>query len=290
MADPQPALLPRTPAVAVSADERHELVTFLAELVEAAAPFALAHFRHSIDVVDKRSVVAPNQAETASSFDPVTQADQDAEACIRRLIAERFPDHGVFGEEHGFEPGSSGLTWVIDPIDGTRAFITGQLHWGILVALFDGEKPLIGAMLQPFTGELFIADGVHSWLQHGGRRKQLIVRQCARLDEAIVCCTTPQMFTTAAELAAFEQLTSRVRMHRFGGDCYSYCMLAHGLVDLVVEADLQPYDVQALIPIIEGAGGVVTDWFGDSAAHGGAVIAAGDRRTHAAALQILSRV
>lgn len=289
MAEPQSTQLPCTPAVALSTDERNELVSFLGELVEAAAPFTLAHFRHSIDVVDKRSGTAPNETETASNFDPVTQADKDAEACIRQLIAERFPDHGVLGEEQGFEPGSSGLTWVIDPIDGTRAFITGQLHWGILVALFDGEKPLLGAMLQPFTGELFIADGVHSWLQHNGRRRQLVVRQCAHLNEAILCCTTPQMFTTAGELAAFEQLASCVRMHRFGGDCYSYCMLAHGLVDLVVEADLKPYDIQALMPIVEGAGGVITDWQGNSAAHGGAVIAAGDRRVHAVALEILSR-
>jgi len=284
MSDARPAVarLPRTAPAVLDGEQRREFVAFLRELVAAAAPSTLAHFRQSIHVTNKRSA--------QGAYDPVTQADRDAETCIRKLIGERYPEHGIFGEEHGFEAGTCGLTWVIDPIDGTRAFITGQLHWGILVALFDGENPILGAMLQPFTNELFIADGARSWHERDGRQTPLAVRACATLADAILCCTSPEMFGSAAELGAFEQLVERVRLRRFGGDCYSYCMLAHGLVDLIVEADLEPYDIQALIPIVESAGGVVSDWRGGSAAHGGRVIAAGDRRVHAAALEVLGRV
>lgn len=276
------ALLPRTPPVCLDATERSEFTGFLRELVAVASPHALAHFRKSIAVA--------NKGARSGDYDPVTQADRDAETSIRTLIRARYPGHGIYGEEHGFEGGDSGLTWVIDPIDGTRAFITGQLHWGVLVALFDGHTPVLGAMLQPFTKELFIADGTHSWLECDGQRTSLAVRACAQLGDAILCSTTPEMFDAAGELAAFEALASCVRMRRFGGDCYSYCMLAHGLVDVIVEADLKPYDIQALIPIIEGAGGIVTDWQGNSAAHGGRVIAAGDRRVHEAALEMLKGV
>lgn len=275
--------LPQTAPVELDAEQVDEFAAFLRELVVAAGPSTLAHFRKPISITNKLSA-------QGGAYDPVTQADQDAETCIRALISERYPDHGLYGEEHGFEAGTCGLTWVIDPIDGTRAFITGQLHWGVLVALFDGKNPVLGAMLQPFTEELFIADGTSSRLERGGQRTDLAVRSCARLADAILCCTTPEMFRSAAELAAFEHLSKQVQLRRYGGDCYSYCMLAHGLIDLVVEADLKPYDIQALIPVVEGAGGIVTDWRGRSAAQGGRVIAAGDRRVHAAALELLGCV
>jgi len=259
-----------------------ELDGFLRELLLAAGPPTLAHFRTAVSVDNKKA--------EAGDFDPVTVADRAAETAIRELLATCYPDHGVYGEEHGFEPGNSPLTWVIDPIDGTRAFITGQLHWGVLVALYDGEKPVLGGMHQPYTGELFLGGPRGARMVRDGVEVPLQVRQCASLGDAVLCCTTPDMFCQAAEGSAFEALAGRVRLRRFGGDCYSYCMLAHGLTDLVVEADLQPYDVQALIPVVEAAGGCVTDWQGNTAAHGGRVIAAGDRRVHAAALEFLSAV
>ncbi len=255
-----------------------DLERFLVELLRAAGPPALAHFRTRTPVDDK--------AVRGHAYDPVTEADRAAEAAIRTLIAARHPDHGVYGEEHGYQPGASPLTWVIDPIDGTRAFITGQLHWGVLVALYDGEKPVLGGMHQPYTGELFTGGPAGARLDLGGARTRLSTRECASLGEAVLCCTSPDMFD-AGELALFEALGERVRLRRFGGDCYAYCMLAHGLVYLVVESDLEAYDVQALIPVVEGAGGVLTDWRGGSAAHGGQVVAAGDRRAHAAALEVL---
>ncbi|MCB1740174.1 MAG: histidinol-phosphatase [Gammaproteobacteria bacterium] len=272
--------LPRHPAVSLAQAELTALQSFLRELLLAAGPRTLAHFRRPIEVVDKR---AGN-----GGYDPVTEADREAEHVIRELIRARHPEHGAYGEEHGFEPGNSGLTWVIDPIDGTRAFITGQLHWGILIGLYDGEKVVLGGMHQPFTGELFIGGPSGASLEQAGMRTRLRTRECASLDQAVLCCTTPDMFEAPDEQRAFTRLEQRVRLRRFGGDCYSYCMLAHGLVDLVVESDLAPYDVHGLIPVVEGAGGLFTDWQGNPAVDGGRVVVAGDARLHAAALAVLN--
>jgi len=276
----EPRVLPTTAPAVLDGAALAEFSAFLRELLLAAGPATLAHFRTAVDV--------ENKTIGEGRYDPVTVADRAAETVIRERIAARYPHHGIFGEEHGYEPGRCALTWVIDPIDGTRAFITGQVHWGILVGLYDGERPVLGGMHQPFTGELFTGGPDGAWTERGGERRRLAVRRCADLADAVLYCTTPDMFRHAGELAAFERLAARVRLRRFGGDCYCYCMLAHGQVDLVVEADLQPYDVQALIPVIEGAGGIITDWQGNTAAHGGRVIAAGDARMHAAALAILS--
>ncbi len=275
-------VLPTTAPARLEAAALAELERFLGELLRAAGPATLAHFRKAVTITDKR--------EGQGSYDPVTEADRAAETVIRDRIAARYPDHGIFGEEHGYVPGTSPLTWVIDPIDGTRAFITGHVHWGILVGLYDGEKPVLGGMHQPFTGEVFTGGPSGAWLERAGERTRLAVRECAALSDAVLYCTTPAMFKQPAELAAFEHVAQQVQLRRFGGDCYCYCMLAHGLVDLVVEADLAPYDVQGLIPVVEAAGGIVTDWRGGSAAHGGRVVAAGDARVHAAALEVLSVV
>jgi len=272
--------LPRHAATRLDAASVAELEAFLRELLLAAGPLTLRHFRTPIGVDNKRA--------GQGGYDPVTEADRGAETVIRELIGARFPEHGIYGEEHGHEPGSAGLTWVIDPIDGTRAFITGQLHWGILVGLHDGERPVLGGMHQPFTGELFTGGPGGAWHERGGERTPLRVRACDGLQSAVLGCTTPDMFAHAAHRAAFERLAGAVRLRRFGGDCYSYCMLAHGLMDLIVEGDLAPYDVQGLIPVIEAAGGLVTDWQGGSAAHGGRVVAAGDAQVHAAALEVLN--
>lgn len=278
----EPRILPSVAPVALDAADVAQCSNFLRELMLAAGPSTLAHFRKAVDVENKQA--------GQGAYDPVTVADRAAETLMRDLIGARYPEHGIFGEEHGYEPGACALTWVIDPIDGTRAFITGQVHWGILVGLYDGEKAVLGGMYQPFTGEMFIGGPYGAWTERGGERRRLAARACADLTDAVLYCTTPDMFTRAGELAAFERLAARVQLRRFGGDCYSYCMLAHGQVDLVVEADLQPYDVQGLIPVVEGAGGIITDWQGNTAAHGGRVIAAGDVRLHAAVLEILAAV
>ena len=271
--------LPRTAPAPVGDGELAEYTDFAAELARAAAPETLRHFRRAIEVHDKTP---------QSTYDPVTAADRGAEEVIRRLVRERYPSHGVFGEEHGFEAGAAGLTWVVDPIDGTRSFITGQLHWAVLVALYDGRSAIAGAVLQPYVDELFVGSRLGAWSERGGSRQRLATRACAGLATATLCATTPEIFVTATERAAFELVAAHARLVRYGGDCYTYCMLAPGLVDLVVEASLQPYDVQALIPLVRAAGGVMSDWQGGPAEAGGRIIAAGDRRVHEQALAILS--
>lgn len=265
MADRAPWLRP-TPTP-ISAGDLAELEVFLAATVRAAGELTLTHFRTPLVVHNKAG---------GERFDPVTEADRGAEALIRERIARAYPGHGIFGEEHGYAAGDDGLTWVIDPIDGTGAFISGALHWGVLVGLFDGVATRLGAMYQPYTRELFMGSDSGAWLEHGERRRTLRTRACKSLDDAVLCCTSPTMFSAPGQLEAFHSLASRSRLLRYGGDCYSYCMLAMGQVDLVVEADLNAYDIQALIPLVEAAGGGIVTWHGDSAVLGGAVVAYGD--------------
>ncbi|MBX3489112.1 histidinol-phosphatase [Parvibaculum sp.] len=263
----------------LSPQDIDELAHFALELGEAAAAVTLPHFRSGLSVDNKRGRFA---------FDPVTAADRDAEAAIRKLIGERYPDHGVLGEEHGNHDGTSGLTWVIDPIDGTRSFISGVPLWGTLIALNDGARPVIGLMEQPYIGEKFLGRPGGSELIGPKGTTPLKTSACTKLEDALLGNTDPGMFRVDAEKAAFRELTSKVKLRRFGGDCYFYCLLAAGTLDLVVESSLEPYDIQALIPIIENAGGVVTSWSGGDAQRGGQVVAAANTELHAAALKILS--
>ncbi len=251
-----------------------ELETFAVELSHEAARVALPFFRGDFAQEDKGG---------PGAFDPVTEADRAAEAAIRRLIAARYPDHGVIGEEYGEDRPDADRVWVLDPIDGTRAFITGLPLWGTLIALNDGQRPLLGVMNQPFTGERYVGTPAGAW-RNGAPLK---TRACASLSSARLMCTTPDMFDTPARRQAFDAVAAQAQLLRFGGDCYAYCMLASGFVDAIVEASLQPYDIQALMPIVEGAGGVVTAWDGGSAQNGGAVIACGDPRLHAQLVELL---
>jgi histidinol phosphatase-like enzyme (inositol monophosphatase family) len=269
----------REARVALSDDEIRYYLGFLDKLADASGAAIMPHFRQSIEVEDKGTVTW-----WGGTYDPVTVADKAAETAIRTLIKEHHPDHGIWGEEEGFEKGSSPLVWVIDPIDGTRAFITGLPVWGTLIALNDGTRPVVGVMDQPFTRERFLGWGTGARL---GDRK-LATRPCASIAEARLMTTDPRMFADGPERDAFDSVYKRARMARYGGDCYAYCMLAMGFVDLVIEGSLQAYDVQALIPIVEGAGGRFTSWTGGPADQGGFVVAAGDPRVHDEALKLLS--
>jgi myo-inositol-1(or 4)-monophosphatase len=256
---------------------------YLEEAVDLAAragAVILPHFRNDPLAENKRS---------DGGYDPVTIADRAAEEKIREEIEALWPGHGIFGEEQGFKPGN-GLTWVIDPIDGTRAFMTGMLHWGVLIALFDGESPLLGVMHQPYTREFFVGTADRAEHRVGGETTTLGVRTCASLADAVLCSTGPQWFRSGAEQEAFRAVSDSARFTRFGGDCYIYCMLAMGQLDLVVEANLKPYDIQALIPIIRGAGGHVATWDGGNPSMGGRIVAAGDERVLEAACAILGSV
>jgi myo-inositol-1(or 4)-monophosphatase len=211
----------------------------------------------------------------------VTAADRAAEAVIRDAVQRRYPDHGIDGEDHGREPGTSRYTWVIDPIDGTRSFILGHLHWATLIALHDGERPVVGVTHQPYVGESFVAvNGVAQW-QRGGERRRLRTRRCPRIEDAIFATTDPRYFASERERAAFAAATEGARLVRYGGDCYCYTQVAMGLVDVVIETGLHAYDIQALIPLIEGAGGVVSDWTGGRCDDGGDVLECGDAALHA---------
>ncbi len=269
--------IPRTPRVALDAAQRAELLAFAERTARAAGDEILTRFRERLDVVNKLE---------DGRFDPVTEADRRGEEVVRAAIDAEHPSHGILGEEFGHREGD-GLTWVIDPIDGTRAFMTGMVHWGVLLGLFDGEQPVLGVMVQPYTGEVFRGDGERAWLTRGGATRALEVRPCARLEDASLCVSSPHFYTDPGELRDLGRLEREVRLTRYGGDCYIFAMLAAGQLDLVLETGLNPYDILPLIPIIRGAGGVVTDWAGGDGSMGGRILAAGDARLHGLAMDLL---
>lgn len=236
---------------------------FLFALAAAAERETLPRFRQNGRVENK----------LAAGFDPVTEADQAAERAIRRLIEKEFPEHGILGEEHGSVRLDSRHVWVIDPIDGTRAFISGIPVWGTLIGLKDDHIAVSGLMAQPFTGETFYALHGEAFLDHRGATLRLTCRETENLSDATLLTTTPSLFKGAAR-ANFDRLESQVRLSRYGCDCYAYAMLAAGHIDLVVETGLNPYDIVGLIPIIESAGGVVKTWEGGWAEGGGNIVAA----------------
>jgi histidinol phosphatase-like enzyme (inositol monophosphatase family) len=245
------------------------LSAFLDRLATAASDSIMPHFRTAASVEDKGG----------KRFDPVTIADRAAEQAMRQLINSEYPDHGIDGEEFGTERADAEFVWVLDPIDGTRAFITGLPVWGTLIGLTRGGKPILGMMSQPFTGERFGGDGNRAWYTGPGGNAAMKTRPCPKLADASLFTTTPALFA-GTERAAYDRVESTVRLPRYGCDCYAYCMVAAGHADVVIETGLHSYDIVALIPIIEGAGGRVTNWEGGSAAKGGRVAATGDPRLH----------
>jgi len=249
---------------------------FLRRIAAAAAQQSLPRFRQPGLVTNKVS----------GGFDPVTEADREAERSIRAIINAEFPDHGILGEEFGAENADARHVWVVDPIDGTRSFISGIPLWGTLVGLTEAGDAVAGMMAQPFIGELFYATGQGSFYEgpHGATR--LATRPTGSLSEATLCTTTPLLFQDGYK-TAFDRLEKQVRLSRYGTDCYAYCMLAAGNIDLVVEIGLQPYDIVALIPIIEQAGGKITNWDGGPAEGGGGIVAAATDHLHASAMDVL---
>jgi len=264
--------------IKLTPDEIARALLFAQQVAPGAGKIALRYFRQPIEVDNKLG---------ESGFDPVTAADRAVEAFLREELGRRFPEFGIIGEEEGVTPGSSDVNWVIDPIDGTKAFISGFPTWGILLGLQQGDRALAGLMYQPATGELFSGSAAGGVLRQHGKTVALQTRTTERLEDAILYCTHESMFVDAASLAAFRRIASRARLQRFGGDCYAYCMLALGQIDLVVEDTLQPYDIVPLIPIIEAAGGVVTDAWGKSPVAGGFVVAAANRQLHEEAMSLL---
>lgn len=255
-----------------------EYLNFAHSTAEDAGTIALRYFRIPI-IVD-------NKIDTLG-FDPVTKADKEIEAFIREKISHTYPAHSIIGEEEGTSEGVVNLKWVIDPIDGTRAFISGAPMWGILLGLMDGDNCEIGLMHQPYLQETFTGSSIGAFMNKGKTTQPISTRNTTELNEAILYCTHPSMFTSKKAFDSFSRVADECKLMRYGGDCYSYCLLAYGFVDLVIESGLKPYDIIPLIPIIESAGGVVTDWQGNSASLGGDIIASANTALHEQVLKLL---
>lgn len=255
-----------------------DFAAFVEELGTLSGTAIMPFFRSSLSAADKSH---------GGLYDPVTEADRAAETIMRKRIKDVFPTHGIVGEEFGSENENAEFVWVLDPIDGTKAFISGLPVWGTLIGLMRNGAPAYGMMHQPFTREKFFGDGVKASLRTPNGERTLKTRACASLKDATLSCTSPTMFNEK-ELIAFKRVENSARLTRYGFDCYAYCMVAAGFMDVVIESNLKPYDVVALIPIIEGAGGIITTWDGQPASKGGAIIAAGDKRVHDEAMKILN--
>jgi myo-inositol-1(or 4)-monophosphatase len=259
-----------------------DFAAFVDRLAQVSSEVILPFFRSSIGAEDK---------SRGGVFDPVTEADRGAEAAMRRLISQTFPAHGVIGEEYGEDRPDADYVWVLDPIDGTKSFISGLPTWGTLIGLMHRGKPVYGMMSQPFTRERFSGDGKRAKLRtlaptrgeappSDWATRPLRTRSCASLSSATLMTTHPALIKEAADREAYRKLEADVRLVRYGGDCYAYCALAAGFVDLVIETNLKPHDIVALVSIVEGAGGVITTWDGGPAAKGGRIVAAGDPLMH----------
>jgi myo-inositol-1(or 4)-monophosphatase len=206
---------------------------------------------------------------------------------MRALIRKHFPAHGILGEEYGSERTDAEYVWVLDPIDGTKSFIAGMLAWGTLIGLMRFGEPVFGMMNQPFTRESFTGDGGAARYRGPGGNRDLRVRPCGSLADALLFTTSP-LLMNEADRATFRKVENAVKLSRYGGDCYAYCMLAAGQIDLVIETEIKPHDIVALVPIITGAGGIISTWEGGPAQSGGRIVVAGDKRVHEAALEMLA--
>lgn len=256
-----------------------EFESFAVELAKAAAAVTLPLFRGDHGEENKAG---------DGAFDPVTEADKGAEAAIRALIAERYPDHGVIGEEYGEDRPDAEHVWVLDPVDGTRAFVAGLPLWTTLIALRIKGRPCVGVISQPYVGELFMGGPSGAVLMSRGKVAPIRVRACERLTDAVIATTAPEVFTPP-ELGAWTQVMAAARLARYGCDAYAYAMLAMGKIDLVAESGLKVWDWSALVPVIEAAGGEVTDWKGRPVSGDGRIVAVGDPRVRAQALVAFAR-
>lgn len=255
--------------------EHHELLAFAHRLADASGDAIRPLFRAPLDAIDK--------SKPDGYYEPVTQADRAAEAAMRTLITATYPEHGILGEEHGRERLDAEYYWCLDPIDGTKSFVVGYPTFGTLIGLNHRGTVEIGIMNQPITNERFVGcpDGAFFGKQ------RLKTRPCADLESAILGFSGPWIFTTEAEKEVIKAISDRCMLTMNTGDCYNYCMLAMGRMDLIVESKIYPYDIQALIPIVEQAGGVITTWEGGDPAMGELVVAAGDPRLHEQVLPLL---
>jgi myo-inositol-1(or 4)-monophosphatase len=240
-----------------------DLTTFALHLAEAAGQAILPHFRKNV----------PIDVKDHANWDPVTEGDRAGERAIRALIEKHYPDHGILGEEYGTKDGTSPFTWVLDPVDGTRAFVIGMPTWATLIGLYENGEPRIGVMSQPFVGDVFYGNPHGAWLNHRGKTEALKVRQTTHLPDAILGTTSPDLYA-GADRNGFNHLRDTVKMTRYSGDAYFFALVAAGHLDIAMDCGLQTYDIAALLPIITGAGGHVGGWNNKDVRQGGNIIAA----------------
>jgi myo-inositol-1(or 4)-monophosphatase len=252
-------------------------IAFAHRLADASGEIIRPYFRQRIEVANKLE----------DGFDPVTEADKGGERAIRALLEAERPDDAILGEEYGEKPGTSGWRWVLDPVDGTRCFITGRHEWGSLIALEKNEVPVLGILDQPVLGERFIGVNGRAEFHQSGLVMPMKVRRCADVRDAVLCATDPSAYMSEAQQAAFARVKAKARLTRYHGDCYIFGMLALGFVDLIVEGAFRRWDVAALLPLVEGAGGIISNWQGEPWRDGDAVLASGDARLHAQAVTLL---
>lgn len=264
---------------------QQELRAVAHRLADAAREATLRHFRRPLAPENK---IGPGEGASADGarFDPVTIADRESEAAMRAILARERPQDAILGEEFAPRAGESGLTWILDPIDGTRAYICGAPTWGVLIAVADEDGPVYGIIDQPYTGERFEGGFGVAQVTAPAASASLRTRAGRMLQEATLLSTFPEI-GTRDEYNAFRRVAEQVQLTRYGLDCYAYALLAAGQVDLVIEAGLHAFDVNAPIAVIEAAGGVVTDWEGGKAHQGGRILAAGSPELHYAALALL---
>lgn len=263
-------------------DLAHSLLPTARRMADAARAAALPHFRSAASHADNKA---------ATGYDPVTEADRAAERAMRDVLSRERPGDAIEGEEYGSSSGVSGITWYLDPIDGTRAFVAGLPTWTTLIGAAQGDQPILGIIDQPWLDERYVgltAGERAAWVEGRGEQIALRTRDCLKLTDAILSTTDP-FILTAPERGAFEHLRAAARLTRYGLDAYAYARLAAGTIDMVTETGLKAHDVAALIPVIEGAGGVVTDWRGDRPRLGGQIAAAANRRILDEALISLRR-
>ena len=259
--------------------DNEALLKFAHKLADQSSLAILRMFRQKIDIANK---------EAGTSFDPVTEADREAEKIMRSLVAKDWPEHDFYGEEFQNIDRNAEYQWCVDPIDGTRSFIMGYPTWGTLIGLKKSGVPYLGIMNQPFTNERYWSTERHALYSGPDGDRILQTRKCASIEDAMLATTDPGLFTDPEEKEKYARVADHTKLNRYGSDCYAYCMLASGTCDLIIESGLKPFDIMALIPIVERAGGCITTWSGGDPVDGGRILASGDPALHAKVLNVLN--